>query len=73
MVWPASSPDMSPFEHLWDVVDPPEILHLQIPRNWVTIQMAWLNIPPDVFRPLVEAMLRQVAALRQARGGPTLD
>jgi hypothetical protein len=38
---------------------------------WAPIQTAWLNISPEVVRPLVESMPRRVAALRWARGRPT--
>ena len=75
MVWPPRSPDMNPIKHLWDVVE--RSIHTQNPAPtntrelWAAIQTAWLNISPEVFRPLVESMPRRVAALRRARGGPT--
>jgi hypothetical protein len=38
---------------------------------WAAIQTAWLNISPEVFRPLVEWMPRRAVALCRDRGGPT--
>jgi hypothetical protein len=64
-----------PIEHLWDVVE--RSIHTQNPAPtnnrelWAAIQTAWLNISPEVFRPLVESMPCRVAAFRRTRGGPT--
>jgi hypothetical protein len=66
---------MNPIEHLWDMVERPIRTEDTAPTNtrglWAPIQTAWLNISPEVFRPLVESMPRRFAALRRARGGPT--
>jgi hypothetical protein len=61
---------MNPIEHLWDVVERSIHTQKRAPTNTrdqgATIQMAWLNISPEVFGPLVESIPRQVAALRRA-------
>jgi hypothetical protein len=75
MVWPPRSPDMNPIKHLWDVVERTIRTHNPAPTNtrelWAAIQTAWLNVSPEVFRPLVESMPRRVAALCRARRGHT--
>ncbi|KAL6467721.1 hypothetical protein MHYP_G00233980 [Metynnis hypsauchen] len=51
---------MSPAEQPWGVVE--TSIHSQDPAPtntmelWVAVQTAWLNIPPDVFCPLVASM-----------------
>jgi hypothetical protein len=73
--WPALSPDLSPFEHLWNELgrrvrnglNPPETLD-ELRR--VLIQ-EWNNIPLAVIRNLIGSMRRRCQAVINARGGHT--
>ncbi|KAJ8898392.1 hypothetical protein PR048_003752 [Dryococelus australis] len=77
MEWPACSPDMNLIEYLWDVEKRAIRTRDPAPRNirelWAVIHTVWLDISPEIFRPLVESMPRQVTALLRARGGPTRE
>jgi hypothetical protein len=74
MVWPPRSPDMIPIVLLWDVVGRSIRTQNPVPTNTrelrTAVQSTWLNISLEVFRPLLDSMPLQVAALRRARGGP---
>ncbi|MDW1568538.1 hypothetical protein R7D93_25440 [Vibrio sp. YT-15] len=58
--WPPQSPDLSPIEHLWDVVER-EILIMNVqPTNLQqlcdVIMSIWTNISEECFQHLVESM-----------------
>ncbi|GFW23164.1 uncharacterized protein TNCV_3802641 [Trichonephila clavipes] len=73
--WPAYSPDMSPIEHVWDLVrrrlirDPrpaaskDEIL--------LRIQAIWNSLPQADIQNLFDSMPRRIAALNGERGSYT--
>jgi hypothetical protein len=73
--WPARSPDLSPIEHVWDIIG------RQVRRNqqniatedemWVAVERAWTNIPQHVIQTLFDSMPRRLAAVINARGGYT--
>lgn len=73
--WPAFSPDLSPIEHLWDIMerrvrsrDP----HPQtLPALRMALQEAWDGIPQEVIARLVASMRRRCTAVREAHGGHT--
>ncbi|UYV70421.1 SETMAR [Cordylochernes scorpioides] len=69
--WPARSPDLSPIEHIWDVMG----RRLQPSRNvdYLARQLEkiWQEIPQHTIRNLYQSMTRRVAACIQASGGPT--
>lgn len=73
--WPAYSPDLSPIEHLWDVIDRrvrsrdprPESL----PALRLALQEAWDEIPQALIARLVNSMRRRCTAVRDANGGHT--
>ncbi|UYV76563.1 hypothetical protein LAZ67_14001162 [Cordylochernes scorpioides] len=69
--WPAKSPDLSPIEHIWDVMG----RRLQPSRNvdYLARQLEtiWQEIPQHTIRNLYQSMTRLVAACIQASGGPT--
>ena len=73
--WPAFSPDLSPIEHLWDMMDrrvrsrdpPPQTL----PDLRLALQEAWDEIPQAVITRLIASMRRRCTSVRDAHGGHT--
>ncbi|GFW78010.1 transposable element Tcb1 transposase [Trichonephila clavipes] len=71
--WPAYSPDMSPLEHVWDLVSQ----HLaRDPRPaaskdelFLRIQAIWNSLPQADIQNLFDSMPRRIAALIAAHGG----
>ncbi|GFW49389.1 transposable element Tcb2 transposase [Trichonephila clavipes] len=73
--WPADSPDMSPIEHVWDLVgrrlarDPrPEASKDEL---LLRIQSIWNSLPQADIQNLFDSMSRLIVALIAARGGYT--
>jgi len=63
LLWPSQSPDLSPIEHLWDVVEW-ELHALDVhPTNLHQLQdvvlSIWANISKECFQHLVESMPRR--------------
>lgn len=73
--WPAYSPDMSPIEHLWDVLDQRVRQRVAPPENVRQLRAAlleeWDNIPQRTIDNLVTSMRRRCTALSEAGGGHT--
>jgi transposase len=73
--WPAYSPDMSPIEHLWDVLDLRIRQRVPVPGNVrqlrVALEEEGNNIQQATIDNLVNTMRRRCAALRDANGGHT--
>ncbi|UYV79061.1 Transposase [Cordylochernes scorpioides] len=72
--WPPYSPDLSPIEHVWDIIG--RRLHaLPQPRSedelWQMVEREWRAIPQDSIRTLIDSLPRRVAACIAVRGGPT--
>ncbi|UYV70087.1 Transposase [Cordylochernes scorpioides] len=72
--WPTYSPDLSPIEHVWDIIG--RRLHaLPQPRSedelWQMVEREWRAISQDVIRTLIDSLPRRVAACIAVRGGPT--
>ncbi|UYV67901.1 Transposase [Cordylochernes scorpioides] len=72
--WPPYSPDLSPIEHVWDIIG--RRLHaLPQPRLedelWQMVEREWRAIPQDAIRTLIDSLPRRVAACIAVRGGPT--
>ncbi|UYV75760.1 hypothetical protein LAZ67_13001256 [Cordylochernes scorpioides] len=72
--WPPYSPDLSPIEHVWDIIG--RRLHaLPQPRSedvlWQMVEREWRAIPQDAIRTLIDSLPRGVAACIAVRGGPT--
>ncbi|UYV62578.1 Transposase [Cordylochernes scorpioides] len=72
--WPPYSPDLSPIEHVWDIIG--RRLHaLPQPRSeddlWQMVEREWRAIPQDDIRTLIDSLPRRVAACIAVRGGPT--
>ncbi|UYV81598.1 hypothetical protein LAZ67_20001652 [Cordylochernes scorpioides] len=63
--WPPYSPDLSPIEHVWDIIG--RRLHpLPQPRSedelWQMVEREWRAIPQDTIRTLIDSLPRRVAA-----------
>ncbi|UYV67223.1 K02A2.6-like, partial [Cordylochernes scorpioides] len=63
--WPPYSPDLSPIEHVWDIIG--RRLHaLPQPRSedelWQMVEREWRAIPQDAIRTLIDALPRRAAA-----------
>ncbi|UYV65699.1 hypothetical protein LAZ67_3005177 [Cordylochernes scorpioides] len=63
--WPPYSPDISPIEHVWDIIG--RRLHaLPQPRSedelWQMVKREWRAIPQDAIRTLIDSLPRRVAA-----------
>ncbi|UYV81576.1 hypothetical protein LAZ67_20001572 [Cordylochernes scorpioides] len=63
--WPPYSPDLSPIEHVWDIIG--RRLHaLPQPRSedelWQMVEREWIAIPQDAIRTLIDSLPRRVAA-----------
>ncbi|UYV82109.1 hypothetical protein LAZ67_21000883 [Cordylochernes scorpioides] len=72
--WPPYSPELSPIEHVWDIIG--RRLHaLPQPRSedelWQMVEREWRAIPQDAIRTLIDSLPRRVAACIAVRGGPT--
>ncbi|GFU70470.1 transposable element Tcb2 transposase [Trichonephila clavipes] len=68
--WPSRSPDLSPVEHVWD------LLKRQMPscysvHDLPAVQDLWAHLPQDNIRCLINSMPARVAACIAAGGGPT--
>ncbi|UYV62840.1 hypothetical protein LAZ67_2002122 [Cordylochernes scorpioides] len=69
--WPPYSPDLSPIEHVWDIIG--RRLHaLPQPRSedelWQMVEREWRSIPQDAIRTLIDSLPRRVAACIAVRG-----
>ena len=73
--WPARSPDMSPIEHLWDLMDHRVRQRPHSPANRqeliLALQEEWRQIPRDLIRRLTFSVRRRVFACIEAFGGHT--
>ncbi|UYV83818.1 hypothetical protein LAZ67_X000291 [Cordylochernes scorpioides] len=74
--WPPYSPDLSPIEHVWDIIG--RRLHaLPQPRSedelWQMVEREWRAIPQDAIRTLIDSLPRRVAACIAVRGIALLD
>ncbi|UYV73337.1 hypothetical protein LAZ67_10002771 [Cordylochernes scorpioides] len=71
--WPPYSPDLSPIEHVWDIIG--RRLHaLPQPRSedelWQMVEREWRAIPQDAIRTLIDSLPRRVAACIAVREAP---
>ena len=74
--WPTRSPDLSPIEHVWDMMgrqlanrpQPPTTLE-QLTR---AVQQAWATIPQEAIQGLIDSMPRRIHQCIAARGGHIL-
>ncbi|UYV78470.1 hypothetical protein LAZ67_16001593 [Cordylochernes scorpioides] len=63
--WPPYSPDLSPIEHVWDIIGR-RLYALPQPRSedelWQMVEREWRAIPQDAIRTLIGSLPRRVAA-----------
>ena len=75
MHWPPYSPDLSPIEHLWDVLDRRVRNRPQPPTTRQALRLAliqeWNAIPQAEINRLILSMTRHVRAGLNANGGHT--
>ena len=71
MTWPPQSPDLNPFEMIWDELDrrvkekqPTSAQHM-----WELLQDYWKSIPGDYLMKLAERMPRVCEAVIKEKGG----
>ncbi|UYV84233.1 Transposase, partial [Cordylochernes scorpioides] len=74
--WPPYSPDLSPIEHVWDIIG--RRLHaLPQPRSedelWQMVEREWRAIPQNVIRTLIDSLPRRVAACIAVRENELLQ
>lgn len=73
--WPPRSPDLSPIEHVWDMIGRRLGELPQYPQTLAQlrheVQVAWESLPQEDINNLVRSMPRRVAECVNARGGPT--
>ncbi|KFM65626.1 Transposable element Tc1 transposase, partial [Stegodyphus mimosarum] len=69
--WPPYSPDLSPIEHVWDVIGH-RLQTLPLPRSegelWQMVEREWRVIPQDIIRSLIESTPRRVSSCIAVRG-----
>ena len=72
-MWPANSPDLSPIENVWaimqdkvDEVDPPPSTLAALEK---ILKQAWANISPEVLENLYRSMPGRIQAVLEAKGG----
>lgn len=75
--WPPKSPDLSPIEALWDVLEA-QVQSMEGPPGDLQdlkdlLLTSWCQIPEDTFRGLVESMPQRVRAVLAAEEGHTDD
>ena len=72
--WPPVSPELSPIEHIWDVIGR-RLQTLPPPRSadelWHVVDREWRAIPQDTIRTLIDSVPRRVASCIASHGGPT--
>jgi hypothetical protein len=74
LYWAAQSPDLKPFEHLWDELehrlrDRPNCT-TSVPDLTNALVAEWKQVPTEMFQHLVERLPRRVEAVIEAMGGP---
>ncbi|GFU55945.1 transposable element Tcb1 transposase [Trichonephila clavipes] len=69
--WPVKSPDISPMEHVWNMMG----RRLHLPGNVDDLarqlEQNWQEIPQKTIRMIYHSMPRRVAAFTQTKGEST--
>ena len=75
MAWPAHSPDLSPIEHLWDVLgrrlSTNHPLPMDVAQLTAFLLQEWQAVPQDTLRTLVDSMRLRCLECLAANGGHT--
>ena len=75
MYWPACSPDLSPIEHVWDLLGRRVRSRNRAPETVHELSQAlideWNALPQQLIRRYIRSMPRRCEACIQARGGHT--
>uniref|UniRef100_A0A8C7R2V7 Transposase Tc1-like domain-containing protein n=1 Tax=Oncorhynchus mykiss TaxID=8022 RepID=A0A8C7R2V7_ONCMY len=75
MDWPASSPDLNPIEHIWNIMSHSIHRRHVAPQTVQELEDAlvqvWEEIPQETIRHLIRSMPRHCREVIQARGGHT--
>jgi transposase len=71
--WPAQSPDLSPIEHVWDILKERVAQRgcSTLGQLWESITDEWNKISNDEIRKLYDSMPRRIVAVLRAHGGNT--
>ena len=73
--WPAQSPDISPIEHLWQILKKKLNSYPRPSRGiwelWERIEVEWGKIEVEECQRLIESMPRRIEAVIKAKGGHT--
>jgi len=71
--WPPQSPDLSPIEHMWDILKDKVASHncSTLAKLRSVIKDEWAKISNDQVKKLFESMPRRIDAVLKARGGNT--
>ena len=73
--WPVYLPDMSPIEHVWDLVDQclaHDSCHAALKdKLWLHTQAIWNSLPQEDIQYLFVSMPHRIAVLIVAHGGYT--
>ena len=71
--WCPQSPDVSPIENLWEIVDRsiPLKERTSVPRLFRAIEKTWYSMDSDLLKKLAESVPTRWARVLKARGGPT--
>ncbi|GFW02342.1 transposable element Tcb2 transposase [Trichonephila clavipes] len=72
MVWPANSPDLKPFEHVWDALGRRTAARLHHPENTQQLKQMlieeWTLLPQEMLHQLVLSMRRRCEETIAVRG-----
>ncbi|SNX81611.1 uncharacterized protein MEPE_00316 [Melanopsichium pennsylvanicum] len=73
MEWPAQSPDLNPFEHLWGELKKQLGKYNTIAKSesklLKRVEAEWSSIAPVTCQTLIESMPRHIQAVLKAKGG----
>ena len=74
--WPAQSPDISPIENIWDVIQRQINERMNLPSNLEELKLVvleeWEMIPEQTLKHLIEGMPRKITAVRLVKGYQTV-
>ncbi len=73
--WPAKSPDLSPIEHLWDVIGRRvrgrDVQPQTLDALFIALQDEWRAVPRAVIRNLIQSVPRRCQSVIRRHGGHT--